>query len=153
MSSGRTCPACLLPAATECICDDDTGRDQFPLPADDPPIWERCQVFWGDHACKEKRWHPASTPHACDCCGCDDHPDLESGCVALPPYYGKDTKFFGDDAADYRLPLERRLAPAHRGHRSRRECSLGDKQPAPARCPLHPGDVPQAVLGSADARY
>jgi len=55
-----------------------------------------CRVYWGSHGCDFERGH--ENPHACDCCECERHPDPDSGCVALPPYYGPDTNFYGEDA-------------------------------------------------------
>jgi hypothetical protein len=61
-----------------------------------------CRVYWGSHGCKLPRGHEG--PHVCDCCDCDDHErDHDHGdwiCVAAPPYYGADTRFYGEDAAD-----------------------------------------------------
>jgi hypothetical protein len=58
--------------------------------------WPPCEVYWGSHGCARPRGHEGD--HWCDCCECDDHPDPDSGCVAGPPYYGDDTRFFGDDS-------------------------------------------------------
>ena len=51
-----------------------------------------CQVYWGSHGCERPNGHKGA--HWCDCCDCKNHP--ESGCVAGPPYYGADTRFFGE---------------------------------------------------------
>ena len=61
-----------------------------------------CQIYWGSHGCDLERGHDG--PHECDCCECPggfhtDQPDDEDVvCVAKPPYYGPDTKFYGEDA-------------------------------------------------------
>lgn len=57
-----------------------------------------CDVYWGTHGCRFVVGH--SVPHECECCECQDHErDHEAeGCVAKPPYYGPDTRFYGDDA-------------------------------------------------------
>lgn len=59
-----------------------------------------CRVYWGSHGCKHPRGHSPDIPHACDCCElCGCGPDqCEPGCVAKPPYYGADTRFYGEDA-------------------------------------------------------
>ncbi len=64
-----------------------------------------CRVYWGSHGCDLPRGHLAEQPHDCGCCECDRHPDEDSGCVAKPPYYGEDTKFYGEDAEELGLPL------------------------------------------------
>lgn len=61
-----------------------------------------CQVYWGSHGCSLTRGHEGAC--ICSCCdntvqNCDD-----TGCVAHPPYYGPDTKFYGADAAERGLP-------------------------------------------------
>ena len=66
-----------------------------------------CRVYWGSHGCHEPRGHGSDAPHACDCCECETHPDPDSGCVARPPYYGDDTRFYGEDAETLGLPLVR----------------------------------------------
>lgn len=63
-----------------------------------------CRVYWGSHGCLLGRRHAGE--HHCDCCKC---PATQSGtngtfilhddeCVAYAPYYGKNTKFYGEDA-------------------------------------------------------
>lgn len=71
-----------------------------------------CRVYWGSHGCQHPRGHGADTPHECNCCTCAHHPDpdpdnFESApsCVAAPPYYGSDTRFYGEDAEALGLPL------------------------------------------------
>lgn len=63
-----------------------------------------CDVYWGSHGCEYEQGHVErdGTPHTCDCCTCEDHERdyEEEGCVAKPPYYGKDTKFYGDDVPE-----------------------------------------------------
>ena len=53
---------------------------------------ESCRVYWGTHGCDLERGHDG--PHLCDCA---DIPPEEGG-VGKPPYYGPDTKFYGEDA-------------------------------------------------------
>ena len=57
--------------------------------------WPPCRVYWGSHGCERPHGHEGD--HWCDCCDCKNHPDPDSGCVAGPPYYGPDTKFYGED--------------------------------------------------------
>jgi hypothetical protein len=64
-----------------------------------------CRVYWGTHGCNLERGHPGDCE--CDCCDCVDHASnpLDEGvlCVAKPPYYGPDTRFYGDDVRARRL--------------------------------------------------
>lgn len=53
--------------------------------------WQDCRVFWGSHGCKLERGHEG--PHLCECADPD-----EEGNVGGPPYYGPDTRFWGEDA-------------------------------------------------------
>lgn len=62
---------------------------------------EPCRVYWGSHGCARPRGHEGD--HWCDCCKCDDHPS-NAGCVAGPPYYGHDTRYYGEDAEALGLP-------------------------------------------------
>lgn len=62
-----------------------------------------CRVYWGSHGCRLERGHEG--PCECGCCKCVNHPDPDSGCVAKPPYYGADTRFYGEDAAGRGLLL------------------------------------------------
>lgn len=102
------CPEC---AAGKCRnCDGTTWDDTTDAPTTCPcthsvPIGvaaATCRVYWGTHGCGLLRGHdPAVTPHECvTCCDCGDHAvDHEAaGCVALPPYYGPETWFYGEDA-------------------------------------------------------
>lgn len=57
--------------------------------------WPPCRVYWGSHGCARPRGHEGA--HWCDCCECDSHPQEGEGCVAGPPYYGPDTRFYGED--------------------------------------------------------
>lgn len=67
---------------------------------------ESCRVYWGSHGCDRPRGHDG--PHWCECCTCEpgEHPNPvdEDGdeylCVGGPPYYGDDTRFFGEDYAE-----------------------------------------------------
>lgn len=77
--------------------DEDTG---FILVSTSKPLFEFCRVYWGSHGCIFRRGHVQ--PHECDCCECENHelnPYDEDGvlCVGKPPYYGSDTKFYGED--------------------------------------------------------
>lgn len=55
-----------------------------------------CEVFWGSHGCGLDRDHEG--PCECGCCHCENHPDPDSGCVGRAPFYGPDTRFWGEDA-------------------------------------------------------
>ena len=84
-----------------------TIKIPFGPPAPYPP----CRVYWGSHGCDHPRGHPPEVPHDCGCCECGEHhpypdwPDENVLCVAKPPYYGPDTKFYGEDAEALGLPL------------------------------------------------
>ena len=75
------------------------------------PVEYGCRVYWGSHGCDHPRGHPPEVPHDCGCCECGEHhpypdwPDENVLCVAKPPYYGPDTKFYGEDAEALGLPL------------------------------------------------
>lgn len=67
-----------------------------------------CRVYWGSHGCKLERGHDG--PHLCECA---DDPgvdpvtreyieDRQVVNVGAPPYYGPDTKFWGEDATKMR---------------------------------------------------
>jgi hypothetical protein len=62
-----------------------------------------CRVYWGSHGCDLPRGH-AGDGHDCGCCECQNHPDPDSGCVAKPPYYGPETRFYGEEAVALGLP-------------------------------------------------
>ena len=62
-----------------------------------------CRVYWGSHGCDFERGHVGDCD--CGCCECEDHPDPDSGCVGKAPYYGPDTRFYGEDAAARGLRL------------------------------------------------
>jgi hypothetical protein len=72
-------------------------------PARSPP----CRVYWGSHGCGLARGHPGGADsHDCGCCECASHPDPDNpGCVAKAPYYGLETRFYGEDAEALGLPL------------------------------------------------
>jgi len=67
-----------------------------------------CDVYWGSHGCHRERGHEGDCE--CDCCHCGEHhpfpdwPDEDVLCVAKAPYYGPDTRFYGDDVAVRGLP-------------------------------------------------
>lgn len=70
-----------------------------------------CRVHWGSHGCRHPRGHSPDLPHECSCCECDQHPDPDPDnpgnapcCVAKPPYYGEQTRFYGEDAEALGLP-------------------------------------------------
>jgi hypothetical protein len=66
-----------------------------------------CRVYWGSHGCRLARGHDG--PHVCDCAVDDegeydpvtreyfDEPGVTN--VGAPPYYGPETRFYGEDAA------------------------------------------------------
>lgn len=70
-----------------------------------------CRVYWGSHGCHRPRGHDPAVPHECDCCDCGEHhpypgwPDTGVRCVARAPYYGPDTRFYGEEAEALGLPL------------------------------------------------
>lgn len=63
---------------------------------------ERCEVYWGSHGCHKPKNHPKEIPHECNCCECEG-PECDPACVAKTPYYGPDTRFYGDDVENYGL--------------------------------------------------
>jgi len=76
-----------------------------------------CRVYWGSHGCHLERGHDGDCQ--CDCCDCGEHhpypdwPDESVLCVATAPYYGVNTRFYGEDVAarglpDHDVPLEPR---------------------------------------------
>jgi hypothetical protein len=81
------------------------------IPFGPPAPYLSCRVYWGSHGCDLPRGHPADQPHDCGCCECGEHhpypdwPDENVLCVSRPPYYGPDTKFYGEDAEALGLPL------------------------------------------------
>ena len=62
-----------------------------------------CHVYWGTHGCHLERGHPADVPCRCDC-ECVSHPADDSGCVCAYPYYGDETRFWGEDVRTRGLP-------------------------------------------------
>jgi len=56
---------------------------------------EPCRVYWGSHGCVSWRGHPGKC--RCDCCLCPAEVAHEPECVAYPPYYGLETRFYGED--------------------------------------------------------
>ncbi len=66
---------------------------------------EGCRVYWGSHGCDLERGHEGDCD--CGCCDCGNaHPDAGGGvlCVAKAPYYGPETRFYGEDVAARGLP-------------------------------------------------
>lgn len=62
-----------------------------------------CRVYWGSHGCDLPRGHDG--PHLCSCAFGEDGPmdpradaPADALNVGAPPYYGPDTKFYGEDA-------------------------------------------------------
>jgi len=74
-----------------------------------------CRIYWGSHGCHRRRLHRGH--HNCDPCG--HHPwwlhavlywsahlfkrsglidHWQGGCVERWPYYGRKTRFYGEDA-------------------------------------------------------
>lgn len=70
-----------------------------------------CRVYWGSHGCRLERGHDG--PHECGCAldqGVDpetreyaDDPGVFN--VGAAPYYGPNTRFYGEDAETLGLPL------------------------------------------------
>ncbi len=61
-----------------------------------------CRVYWGSHGCVLPRGHEGD----CECCcECDDQHGTTLCCVGKSPYYGPDTRFYGEDVAARGLPL------------------------------------------------
>jgi hypothetical protein len=63
---------------------------------------KRCRVYWGSHGCRFLRNHEGNCE--CDCCTCSRKWKCEEDCVAKYPYYGPNTKFYGEDAQRRGLP-------------------------------------------------
>ncbi len=75
-----------------------------------PPPYPLCDVNWGSHGCGRKRGHARILGHRCD--PCEGHPwwlhalaywlghftGHWGGCVERWPYYGRKTRFYGEDA-------------------------------------------------------
>lgn len=53
-----------------------------------------CRTYWGTHGCCLPRGH--TTDHVCRCAS--DEYDDETINVGAAPYYGPDTRFYGEDA-------------------------------------------------------
>jgi hypothetical protein len=71
-----------------------------------------CRVYWGSHGCRLERGHDGS--HECDCARDGEGNPVpreqrdEGGeflNVGAAPYYGPDTRFYGEDAEALGLPL------------------------------------------------
>lgn len=72
-----------------------------------------CRVYWGSHGCHLERGHDG--PHVCICASDDegqynpktreyyDAPNCFN--VGAAPYYGPETRFYGEDAEALGLPL------------------------------------------------
>jgi len=55
-----------------------------------------CEVFWGSHGCCRFIDHPGLC--YCICCTCPPSTHHLPECVAYAPYYGLETRFYGEDA-------------------------------------------------------
>jgi hypothetical protein len=54
-------------------------------------LWQAsCRVYWGSHGCDLERGHK-------DDCECGNHPGSDPCCVGKAPYYGPQTRFYGED--------------------------------------------------------
>ncbi len=70
---------------------------------------EGCRVYWGSHGCDLERGHEGDCE--CLCCDCPpghhpwiDWPSEHVLCVAKAPYYGAETRFYGEDVRERGLP-------------------------------------------------
>jgi len=68
-----------------------------------------CDVFWGSHGCCRYIDHAGLC--YCICCVCPPSTHHLPECVAYAPYYGLETRFYGEDAARRGLPLEEDAEP------------------------------------------
>lgn len=82
-----------------------------PVLASLTPRENPCRVYWGSHGCGFDRGHDGPCWCGPDCCECASHPDPDPdnpgnapSCVAGPPYYGPETRFYGEDAEARGLP-------------------------------------------------
>jgi hypothetical protein len=101
-----------------------------------------CRVYWGSHGCDLQRGHPGSwRAHSCDCCDCERHPDLDSGCVARYPYYGRLTRFYGEDVSAAERAWSLLVASWRRPRRWRMLDNL-TRQIANLRAIPHGGPIP-----------
>ena len=96
-----------LPAGADFMTVGEPVVIEFPLPPPYPPGFEPCDVYWGSHGCELPRGHEGTCE--CDCCTCEHHPypdwpATNALCVAKAPYYGPETRFYGDDVAARGLP-------------------------------------------------
>lgn len=68
-----------------------------------------CRVYWGSHGCMLERGHDGAHHCVCDLDGdFDPVTRLDSDGVhnvGGPPYYGPETRFYGEDAETLGLPL------------------------------------------------
>lgn len=62
-----------------------------------------CEVYWGSHGCCRPVGHRGLC--CCICCECPPGIFHQEECVAYAPYYGPETRFYGDDAVYRGLPL------------------------------------------------
>lgn len=54
-----------------------------------------CRVYWGSHGCMLPRGHQG--PHLCECSLKPPPTNPNVVNVGAPPYYGPDTRFYGED--------------------------------------------------------
>lgn len=67
-----------------------------------------CRVYWGSHGCRFVRGHEGTCE--CDCADQVTPEDLaDPGFMdaSRSPYYGPETRFYGEDAAARGLPLHK----------------------------------------------
>lgn len=78
-----------------------------PVPAVRVPIpaFEGCRVYWGSHGCDRSRGHEG--PCVCLDCLYEDGVADWDGYVGMPPYYGPDTTFYGEDVGARGLPQQK----------------------------------------------
>jgi hypothetical protein len=71
-----------------------------------------CRVYWGSHGCRFERGHDGQ--HECECARDEagnpvprvqEDEDGEFLNVGRAPYYGPDTRFYGEEAEALGLPL------------------------------------------------
>lgn|GEM_PF-1930227 len=82
-----------------------------------------CRVYWGSHGCDLERGHGKRLrPHDCGCCDCgDSHPQDDGAlCVARKPWYGWQTRFYGEDLSSWERARSRLLTALFRVREMRR---------------------------------
>jgi hypothetical protein len=67
-----------------------------------------CDVYWGSHGCDKRRHHRGSR-HKCDPCkwgplhALAQLLGMHRRCAERWPYYGPETRFYGEDTGHYNL--------------------------------------------------